>query len=69
MSPINPESNNVVTSISQAVFFAQSFSGDFSLDESGHIPPTYPLSDFTMPVNRIFNNDVLWPKQSEGSWT
>ena len=57
---IASDGSTAVSSISKAELFAQTFSKNSTLDDSGHIPPTHPSSDYTMPVIKILNNDVFY---------
>ncbi len=55
-----PDSSSAVTPISRAELFAQTFSANSTLDDSGHIPPTYPRSDSTLLFVRILTKDVFY---------
>ncbi len=48
------------TSISKGELFAQTFSKNSNLDDSGHIPPAYVSSDYTMSDIKILNNDAFY---------
>ncbi len=56
---LNRDGTSTVTSISKAELFAETFSANSFLDNLGHILPTHPHSDSTLPVMRILNNDVF----------
>jgi len=57
---LSPDGSTAVTSVSKAELFAQTFSANSTLDDSGLIPPTHPLSDFAMPAIKILKNDVFY---------
>ncbi len=55
-----PDGTTAVSSISKAELFSQTFSNNSTLDYSGHIPPTFPPSDYTLPIIKILKNDVFY---------
>ncbi len=60
-SPLcNSDGSTAVTSISRAELFAHTFSANSTLDNSGHVPPTYPPSGSFMPAIKILKNDVFY---------
>ena len=48
-----------VSSPDKAELFAQTFSSNSTLDDSGAVPPFSPPSDFFMPIIKISSQDVL----------
>ena len=54
-----PDGSTAVTSVSKAELFAQTFANNSTLDDSGHIPPSPPPSDYIMPFIRILYKDVF----------
>ncbi len=65
---ITSDGSTAVTSISEAELFAQHFSKNSTLDDSRHVSPTYPSSDFTMSVIKILNNDVFYALSGLSPW-
>ncbi len=59
-SLLNPDGSTAVSSISKAKLFSQTFSNNSTLDDSGHIPPTYSPSDSFMPVIKILSNELFY---------
>ncbi len=57
---LNPDGSTAVSSISKAELFSQTFSNNYTLDDSGHIPPTYHPTDSFMTVIKILPNDVFY---------
>ena len=54
-----PDGEFAVSSISKAELFAQTFAVNSTLDDSGHVPPTPPPSDYFIPKIKILRNDVF----------
>ncbi len=57
---LNPDGSTAVSSISKAELFSHTLCKNSTLDDFGHIPPTYPPSDSFMPVIKILHNDVFY---------
>ena len=55
----NSDGTTAVSSVSKAEIFAQTFALNSTLDDSGHIPPSYRTSDSILPTIKILNNDVF----------
>ena len=56
---LNPDGTIAISSISKAELFAQTFAGNFTLDDSGLVSPSPPPFDYTMPFINILRNDVF----------
>ncbi len=61
---LNPDGTTAVTCISKTEQIVHTFSANFALDDTGHIPHTRPHSDSALPVIRILNNDVFYALSS-----
>ena len=48
-----------LSSFSKAELFAQTFATNSTLDDTGHIPPTPPPSDYFIPKIKILYQDVF----------
>ena len=46
---LQPDDSTAVSSFSKAELFIQTFATNSTLDDTGHIPPTPPPSDYFMP--------------------
>ncbi len=57
---LKPDGTTATSSVSEIELFAQIFSANSILDDSGHIPSTYTPSDSFMPVIKILHNDVFY---------
>ena len=56
---VQPGGTNAISSKSKAEHFAQTFAGNSTLDDSGLVPPSSPLSDYFMLPIKILRNDVF----------
>ena len=54
-SLLQPDGSTAVSSFSKTELFAQTFATNTTLDDTGHIPPTPPPSDYFIPENRILD--------------
>ena len=54
-----PDGSTAVSSVSKAELFAHTFANNSTLDDTGHVPPSPPPSDFFMPNIKILRNDVV----------
>ncbi len=57
---LNPDGSTAVSSISKAERFSQTFCNNSTLDDPGHIPPTYSPSDSFMHIIKILPNEVFY---------
>ena len=55
---LQPDVSTAV-SFSKAKLFTQTFATNSTLDDTGHIPPTYPLFECFIPIIKILHYDVL----------
>ena len=56
---VQPDCSNAISSISKGELFAQTFSKNSTLDDSGVVPPSPPPSDYFMLFNKILRNYVF----------
>ena len=54
-----PDGSTAVSSISKAELFSHTFANNSTLDDTGHVPPSPPPSDYFMPVVKILRSDVF----------
>ena len=54
-----PDGTTAISSVSKAELFAHAFSTNSTLDDSGHVPPSPPPSDYVLPSIKILRNDVF----------
>ena len=56
---LQPDGSTVVSSFSNSKLFAQTFATNSTLDNTGHISPTPPPSDYFIPKIKILHYDVF----------
>ena len=56
---LQPDGPSAVSSLSKVELFAQTFATNSTLDDTGHIPPTPPPSDYFIPEIKIVHHDVF----------
>ncbi len=57
---LNPDGSTAISSISKAELFSQIFCNNSTLDDSEHIPRSYPPSNSFMPVIKTLPNEVFY---------
>ena len=65
---LQPDGSTAVSSFSKAELFDQTFATHSTLDDTGHIPPTPPPSDYFIPKTKTLHYDVFSALSGHDSW-